>query len=135
MAKTPKITLDQAQAVVDAHREAERAAKVKAARTLVGRCFKYRNTYGTGDKWWLYAIATDVDPLGSLRGVSFQHTSNDSLEIENKARIFIEHGWEEIKAAEFWKAAGQFRKLVRQRLSKPRRKQTRLRPLREISKA
>lgn len=130
-----EITLEQAQAIVDAHREAERAAKIKTARTLIGRCYKYRNSYGVGgphEKWWLYAIATNVDALGLLVGASFQHTSNDTIEIDPKARIYVEHGWTEIKPAEFWEAAAQIRTEVRHRLSKKRRTKKRLRPLSAI---
>lgn len=129
-----EITLEQAQAVVNAHREAERAEKIKAARALIGRCFKYRNSYGVGgphEKWWLYAIATGVDALGTVVALSFQRTSNDTIEIENKARIFIGSGYEEIRPAEFWKAAAQIRKEVRRRLSKQRRKTPKLRPLKD----
>lgn len=123
-----EITLEQAQAVVNAHREAERAAKVKAAREYVGRCFKYRNSYGAGDKWWLYAIATRVDPLGMLVGSSFQHTSLDTIEIDRKERIFIEGGWTEITPREFWEAAAAIRKEVRRRLSREPRTKKRRRP-------
>lgn len=123
------ITLEQAQAVVNAHREAEFAAKIKASRKLIGRCFKYRNTYGTGDKWWLYALATEVDSLGRLLGLSFQHTSHDAIEIELKSSAIgiggvITAGWTEIKPTEFWEAAAQIKTEVRHRLTRklPRKK-------------
>lgn len=129
-----EITLEQAQAVVNAHREAEFAAKIKATRKLVGRFFKYRNSYGTGDKWWLYAHATEVDSLGRILGLSFQHTSQDIIEIELKTSAIgiggvITAGWEEIEPSEFWEAAAQIRTEVRHRLSKKRRTKKRLRPL------
>lgn len=35
--------------------EIERTAKNQA---LVGKCFRYRNSYGTGKKWWSYVLVT-----------------------------------------------------------------------------
>lgn len=52
--ETPAITLEQARAVINAHAEAEYAAKRVEAEQLIGRFFKYRNSYGSDSvKWWL----------------------------------------------------------------------------------
>ena len=37
--------------------EAEAREKAEAARPFVGRAFRYRNSYGGDEGWWLYALA------------------------------------------------------------------------------
>jgi hypothetical protein len=53
---------------------------------LVGRCFKYRNTYGGGDEksWWLYAKITGVTLRGDLEGIQFQDDGEGRLTVETK---------------------------------------------------
>lgn len=77
--------------------EAERARKEHEK--LVGRCYKYRNSYGSGEKWWLYAKVTaagDIQPLAT----TFEQTANGSIEIRREWGISLHHGWEEISMAE-----------------------------------
>mgnify|MGYP001611764821 CR=1 FL=1 len=50
----------------------------------VGRCFKYRNSYGSNSKsWWLYLKILSVDEkIMSFKTIEFQQTSMDFIEIK-----------------------------------------------------
>jgi hypothetical protein len=104
-----KITLDQARKVIEAHHEAERRATRKENRRLVGRFYKYRNTYGSGDAWWLYGAVTGVDEFGRVTGWKFERTSLERIEISLDDSMHVNTGWKEIGASEFWGAAEALR--------------------------
>lgn len=88
----------EAQEALWAIEEKERA---KRSATLVGKCFRYLNSYGSGDRWWLYARVISVGDGGYLTTFSFQTTCNDEIQIEPaKARLSID-GWEAISIADF----------------------------------
>lgn len=76
---------------------------------LVGRCFKYNNSYGGGDRWWKYARVIDAGDHWPV-AIAFQHTTRDSIEIEvNKCFMRLD-GWQEIPEAEYraaWQALMQ----------------------------
>ena len=59
--------------------------KVQNAK-LVGKCFKYRNTYGGSHErwWWLYAKVTGVTARGELEGIQFQDDGEGRLTVETK---------------------------------------------------
>jgi len=131
------LTLDEARAVVNAHREAERAAERDKLLPLMGRYFKYRNNYGISGKggWWLYAHVTGVDGTPMCTGWTFQRDENGRIEIEPNGRSTITirpegSGWQEIKAAEFWKAAEQIKASVNAHLSHRSRRTLRRRRVR-----
>lgn len=76
---------------------------------LVGRCFKYRNTYGgSHDKWWwLYAKVTGVTLRGELEGIQFQDDGEGRLTVETKhlslvtLQVPIDHDEWAVAFAEF----------------------------------
>lgn len=52
---------------------------------LIGKCFKYANSYGNGsDQWWLYTKVTGVSDNGDMAGISFQDDGNGRLTVETK---------------------------------------------------
>lgn len=117
---TITMTLKQAQEVISAHREAEYAAKAEKARTYIGRFFKYRNSYGSGDKWWLYGMVTAATDYGAPTGVTFQRPSDNRLEVRLEDQIAVDHGgWIEIDSAEFWKHAAETRNELIAHLTPP----------------
>lgn len=72
---------------------------------LVGRCFKFSNSYGGSDKrWWLYGKVVSVDEYWPHL-ITFQHTSEDQIEIKtDEVASSLGSGWTEIDADEFEKA-------------------------------
>ena len=79
--------------------ERERKAQSLA---LVGRCFKYRNSYSCPDKpedyWWKYAIVTGVGDFGHPNAFSFETDKNGDVRIETMQ--WFHAGWQAIPAAE-----------------------------------
>lgn len=69
---------------------------------LVGRCYRLRNSYGTGRKWWRYICLVRLDGDRHFRAVVFEETSSGMFVCESKAWENGPHsGHEEISAAEF----------------------------------
>lgn len=54
----------------------------------VGRCYKYKNSYSCpqsdDDRWWLYAMVTQMGEHGSLVGITFQDDKQGKLEFEHR---------------------------------------------------
>lgn len=69
--------------------QAEAAERDKANAKLIGKCFKYRNSSGGTEKWWLYIKITAVDD-GNLRAFKFQQYSSGEINIQSND--FIYHG-------------------------------------------
>lgn len=67
-------------AELNALRENERKAQHKL---LLGKCFRFRNSYGSGEQWWLYAR---VDGVGGHWPMvfTFQVTSQDEIIVKCK---------------------------------------------------
>lgn len=109
-ATQPEITLEQAQAVIRADRDARCAARAIEARKLIGRFFKFRNSYGSARKWWLYAAPRVVDDDGSVSGLSFQRTHDGRIEVRCADYLTVgDVDWTEITSSEFWAVAAQLR--------------------------
>lgn len=80
-------------------------------RAMLGKCFKYLNSYGSGDPKWFYyvRIVSFNEKDMSFRVVTFQHTSRKRLEIEWEqtynyradTRYNADNGWELVSAAEY----------------------------------
>lgn len=49
---------------------------------LIGKCFKYRNSYSSGEKWWLYTKVIGVTDYDRVKTVNFQKTSYNDIEIK-----------------------------------------------------
>ncbi len=82
-------------------REREDARQNKANKHLVGTCQKYRNSYGSGDKWWMYRKVLSVS--GSwCNAFTFQTCSDGRVEIVNDKHSSIGDGsWIDITNVEF----------------------------------
>jgi len=63
--------------------EAEQKRRRTTNAKTVGKCFAYRNSYSSGEEWWLYLMITGMDDNGYLRGIQFQHTADDSIEFKS----------------------------------------------------
>jgi hypothetical protein len=84
--------------------EAESAERDKINARLIGRCFRYQNSYG-GDKekWWLYMRVTRVDD-GSLRAMRFEEDCYGRVNVDPNAWIMhgeISYGWKPISRSDF----------------------------------
>ncbi len=55
----------------------------KRLKSLIGTCYRYRNSYGNDDSWWLYIEVVDVGEIGS-RSVKIESFQETSLEVEIK---------------------------------------------------
>jgi hypothetical protein len=80
----------------------ETEAKTKA---LVGECFRFRNSYGSGEKWWLYRIVTGVNGR-NVYTFEFQKTANGEHRIEPRTVQWMGLDKEDkpISRKEFWDA-------------------------------
>lgn len=77
---------------------------------FVGKCYKYKNSYGRDSKsWWLYAKITKVNSVNFRNDeepmfdtIQIQKTSNNEISIEAKNYGYIrEPDWIEITEKEF----------------------------------
>ena len=61
-----------------------------AVKKLIGQCFKYRNSYGSGRKdWWLYSKVLGYNPRNQqLIICSYQRTSLEIIEIRVREERF-----------------------------------------------
>lgn len=95
---------DEAAVQIRAFEDAERA---RASSELIGKCYKYSNSYGSGDRWWLYMRITGVGDHWPM-GVKFEHTSSDECRISRESFIVVNDGYIEITTAEFIAALDAF---------------------------
>lgn len=90
-------------ALDDQIREIERAREEKELSALVGRCYRYRNSYSCpqsdDDCWWLYTRVIGVED-GALKAFRFQDDKRGKLETECVSAWGSTLG-EEISPAEF----------------------------------
>lgn len=76
----------------------------RVAATSVGRCFKFRNSYGREEGWWLYRKALSASK-GVLTMFSFEKSSAGIIEIKPKKEVWdMTDDWKEISEEEFKKA-------------------------------
>lgn len=101
-----KAEVEAAKTLLLAERIAEEQDRCEALCAHIGKFFRYRNSYGTGKKWWLYAAVTGVKPYIGCVGWDFQVTSNGEIEIRTNQMISIQGGgWCRISPVEFRSAA------------------------------
>ena len=85
----------------------EKKEKEKTIRPLVGKCFKYRNSYGSDENWWLYKKILSISDRAWLNAFMFQKTSRGNWEIHfNETYISLLDGYISISEEEFnqaWK--------------------------------
>lgn len=60
------------------------------AEALVGQCFKYRNSYGNGNKgWWLYRRIVKVHNNTDLLIETFQEAQYGKIEFEKNVHAYV----------------------------------------------
>jgi hypothetical protein len=62
-------------------RDIEQSAEYERAKHLLGKCYRYSNSYGSDTRWWLYRRVTAVDKRGWLTLFDFQHCTDNRFEI------------------------------------------------------
>jgi hypothetical protein len=81
-----------------------------ALRKLVGKCFRFENSYGSGEKWPLYVRIISFDEKAmTYKTVQFQNTTRQRIEIEYRqehnfeqhARFGVENGWTPLSEEEY----------------------------------
>lgn len=83
MAKSERDKLAaEAIAIRERIHDLDAAERKKVNRPLRGKCFKYRNSYGSGDGWWLYVKVNGVDEDGNLDCLTFEETTLHIITIE-----------------------------------------------------
>lgn len=100
---------DKIKPLVAELNEIERACKLTDALLMVGKCFKFRNSYSCledeHERWWLYRSCVHVDADGDPVFFGFQTDMNGKIEIEVPGSCFGSvSGAEEISEDEFLKA-------------------------------
>lgn len=86
--------------------------KIRSARTrkenlkYLGKCFKFLNSYGSGDKWYLYKRITKSGEI--MQAHDFQHTSTGRFESHLDTYVVNLESYEEIEPEEFWAAWADF---------------------------
>lgn len=87
--------------------------KIKENAKLVGRCFKYHNTFGSGKKWWLYARV--ITGGYWLKSLTFQHTTR-GFEVVTGESFHPSIGYIPISKSEFDRALRAFTRKLNQAL-------------------
>jgi uncharacterized protein with NRDE domain len=87
----------------------EEAERFERNRDLLGKCFRYRNSYGPDSRWWLYAKVVKVTKDGTITTFEFQTDSQGKTDVRPKAIHFrcLLDGYMPISTAEFrkqWRA-------------------------------
>lgn len=92
----------------------EQLEKIRSPKRLkenlkaVGNCFKYHNSYGSGERWWLYAKVVSADDCG-VKAFQFQDTGG-RLEVEKRFHLYAHmSGYEPISENEFYTAWQAFK--------------------------
>lgn len=78
----------------------ERRERGKTNSLLVGKCFKFLNSYGSGDKWWLYARITKAGEYWP-EAMKFQITSMKEAKVEVEDTFTGTDGYIEISREEY----------------------------------
>lgn len=53
---------------------------------MIGKCFKFRNSYGSGGDWWFYIQVLGINSEGYLVCISAEHCSDNKIQIEQSIR-------------------------------------------------
>jgi len=78
----------------------------KANRKNLGKCFKYENSYGTGDKWPLYLRIRKAGQI--MEGHQFEKTSTGRFETHRNTYVSNLDSYTEIPLSEFQTAWQKF---------------------------
>jgi hypothetical protein len=86
--------------------EMQRKEKIARNNELIGKCYKYRNSYGSDTEWWLYSRVVSVDEDGYMLANSFQDDGEGRLEVRRSASFMPLGGEIEITEVEYLEASG-----------------------------
>jgi len=107
---TLEVLRKQARDAGEAISKIETEKRRKAHAKLVGRSYRYRNSYSCPEKpsdyWWMYTKVTSMDDDGYLRGLQFQVDRDGNIMIEFAHYLYhhLNGGYEPIKTVEFDRA-------------------------------
>lgn len=103
-----KLTLQKADAITQRLRDEKTRQEVNALRKLAGRCFRYQNSYGCGDKkgpWWLWLRVDRIEEDGGFRGLSFEVDNIGRVTVKpNEWHINLHEGYSEVTADQYAEA-------------------------------
>ena len=71
---------------------------------LVGKCYKVKNSYGSGDSWWLYRKVVSLSEHYNLNTLEFQTDIYGKIQIEESDAYNLYDGHIEISQEEFYNA-------------------------------
>ena len=77
--------------------EIEEKENTKKNLPLVGRCFKFKNSYGSGDSWWLYSEVLGIEG-NYFKYLTFQECSGGKITVELR-----EYGYDSLQQTEITK--------------------------------
>ena len=94
----------------------ETAARNKENAVLIGKCFKYRNSYSSpgkpSDCWWYYSIILEAAD-GGLYAFEFQTDKNGDINIKPRSFVYgVLEGQNVIPRKEFYSAWRQTQKHI-----------------------
>jgi hypothetical protein len=95
----------QKQIIAEKIYDLETEKRISENRGLIGKCFKYRNTYGQGRSWWLYLKVVAINEEGSLHADSFEDDGEGKVEIVKDKYFCQIGGYIEISSSEYSDAA------------------------------
>jgi hypothetical protein len=114
--KAPKKTkaqwLRQQREAMKALSAIEVAERAKLAERVIGKCFRYSNSYGHGSQWWLYGRVIGTDEYGWFRMFQFEATDNGEMQIRTEHQRTHLNGWDPIAANIFQEEWDAFRNRI-----------------------
>lgn len=82
--------------------EIEDLERRRQSEAELGKCYRYRNNYGSDcPGWWLYKKVIGVDEYSRPVTFQFEQTSREIIEIKYKEHGWHNSSWEEITPTEF----------------------------------
>ena len=83
----------------------ETKQKIQENQQFIRRYFKFRNSYSSDEKWWMYSYVRSIDKDGNCIGWSFQDDKNGRITINIQEIWYGCHAFEkEISRKEFYQA-------------------------------
>lgn len=94
-------------------RKIEDKESLKEKQKLLGKCFKYENSSGSGEKWWIYAkvIAVSTDTYTHLK-VERNPNGNLSIILEDNFTYQADYYIHEVEIQE-WEFQEQLKTMIR----------------------
>lgn len=88
---------EERDTIIAASRKAENAK-------LIGKCFRFSNSYGHGSRWWLYIKITGVDKNGWITVTKAQRCHHGRITIEQDSQFHMNDTYEAITPRAWRKA-------------------------------